>query len=46
MALLALILLVVAFVLFIVEAVRSRWSLLALGLATWVLAEVILAWPK
>jgi len=43
---LVIVLLVAAFVLFIVEAIRSRWSLLAIGLACWVLSEIILRWPK
>jgi hypothetical protein len=46
MDLLALILLCLAFGFFIVEAIRSRGSLLALGLAAWVLAEIVVAWPK
>ena len=46
MALLVLLLLVVAFAAFAFEAIRSRGGLIAIGLALWVLAEIILAWPK
>jgi hypothetical protein len=45
MSLLVLVLLVLAFAFFTVEAVRSRGSLIAIGLACWALAEVITRWP-
>lgn len=45
MDLLILLLLLAAFVAFTVEAVRTRGSLIAIGLACWVLAEVITRWP-
>jgi len=38
-------LLIVAAILFIVEAVRTRGSLVALGLAAWVVAEIVIRWP-
>jgi cell division protein FtsW (lipid II flippase) len=38
-------LLLVATVLFVIEAVRTRGSLIALGLAAWVLAELVVRWP-
>lgn len=49
MSLLILLLLVAAFAAFaafVVDAVRTRGSLIAIGLACWVLTEVITHWPK
>jgi len=37
---------VAAFFAFLVEAVRSRGSLIAIGLACWSLAEVVAHWPS
>jgi hypothetical protein len=38
-------LLIVAALLFIGEALRTRGSLIALGLAAWVVAEIVTRWP-
>jgi hypothetical protein len=46
MDLFILLLLVAAFLAFVVDAVRTRGSLIAIGLACWVLTEVIAHWPS